>query len=146
MLYHLCIKYRKHTECWITVWTVWFLHIRFCFLSTNNIWNMIIGWPFHERTIIKLHVAYGCETWPSRLTDEQRLMVFENGVMSKIFWSYTEEVTGGRKICLIMIFLNKYCLCLLNENDKRDKRVARMRKRVIHKAFLLENLKEEDNF
>jgi len=30
-------------------------------------------------------VAYGCETWPSRLMNEQRLNVFENGVMRKIF-------------------------------------------------------------
>ena len=33
---------------------------------------------FDERTtrIITPRVAYGCETWPSRLTDKQRLKVF----------------------------------------------------------------------
>jgi hypothetical protein len=30
-------------------------------------------------------VAYGCETWPSRMTDEQKLKFFENVVMRKIF-------------------------------------------------------------
>jgi len=40
---------------------------------------------FEERTIIRPDVAYGCETWPSRLTDEQRLKIFEIGVMRKIF-------------------------------------------------------------
>jgi hypothetical protein len=46
---------------------------------------MIFGWSFDERIIIKTDVAYGCETWPSVLTDEHRLKVFGNGVMRKIF-------------------------------------------------------------
>jgi len=41
--------------------------------------------------------AYGCVTWPPMLTDEHMLKVFENGVMRKIFWSNTEEVTWGWK-------------------------------------------------
>jgi len=54
------------------------------FLSASNILFIL---PFDGRTIITPHVAYGCETWPSMLTDEQKLKVLENGVMRKIFWS-----------------------------------------------------------
>jgi len=38
-----------------------------------------------ERTIITADVAYACERRPSSLTDEQKLKVFENEVMRKIF-------------------------------------------------------------
>ena len=57
----------------------------FVFCRHIAVLNILFGWPFGDRTIITPDVAYGCDTWPSRLTDEQRLKVFESGVMRKIF-------------------------------------------------------------
>jgi hypothetical protein len=37
------------------------------------------------RTIILLVVLYGCETWCLTLREEQRLRVFENRVLRRIF-------------------------------------------------------------
>ncbi|KAJ4441369.1 hypothetical protein ANN_11224 [Periplaneta americana] len=39
-------------------------------------------------------LLYGCETWTLNLRDEQRLRVFENKVLRKIFAAKTDEVTG----------------------------------------------------
>jgi hypothetical protein len=39
-------------------------------------------------------VLYGYETWPVTLREEQRLRVFENMVLRRIFWSKREEMTG----------------------------------------------------
>jgi hypothetical protein len=38
---------------------------------------------------------YGCETWSLTLREEQRLRVFENRVLRRIFGPKTDEVTGG---------------------------------------------------
>jgi hypothetical protein len=53
---------------------------------------------------IKIHktehlpvVLYGCETWPLALRDEQKLRVFENEVLKKMFGPRRDEVTGGRR-------------------------------------------------
>jgi hypothetical protein len=45
------------------------------------------------RTIILPFVLYGCETWSVTLREEQRLRVFENRVLRRIFGSYRDEVT-----------------------------------------------------
>ncbi|KAJ4438918.1 hypothetical protein ANN_14872 [Periplaneta americana] len=60
--------------------------------------------PFHltdmieakalETRIILPVVLYGCETWTLTLREEQRLRVFENKVLSKIFGAKRDEVTG----------------------------------------------------
>jgi hypothetical protein len=39
-------------------------------------------------------VSYGCETWSLTLRKEQRLRVFENRVLRRIFGSKTDEATG----------------------------------------------------
>jgi len=44
--YRLCIKCRKSTECWITIWTVWFLYINFCFPSLNSSFKHSIWMAF----------------------------------------------------------------------------------------------------
>jgi hypothetical protein len=46
------------------------------------------------RTIILPVVSYGCETWSLTLRDKQRLWVFENRVLRKIFGPKRDEVTG----------------------------------------------------
>ena len=51
------------------------------------------------KTIILPVVLYGCETWSLTLRGEQRLRVFENKVLKKIFGSKRDEITGeGRKL------------------------------------------------
>jgi hypothetical protein len=46
-------------------------------------------------------VLYGCETWSLTLREEQRLGVFENRVLRRIFGPKRDEVRGEwRKFCL----------------------------------------------
>jgi hypothetical protein len=46
------------------------------------------------RTIILPVVLYGCETWSLTVREEQRLRVFENRVLRRIFGPKRDEVTG----------------------------------------------------
>jgi hypothetical protein len=46
------------------------------------------------RTIILPGVLYGCETWSLTLREEQRLRVFENRVLRRIFEPKRDEATG----------------------------------------------------
>ena len=46
------------------------------------------------RTIILPLDLYGCETWSLTLREELRLMVFENGVLRRIFGPKRNEVIG----------------------------------------------------
>jgi len=46
------------------------------------------------RTMILPVVLYGCGTWSLTLREEQRLRVFENRVLRKIFGPRRVEVTG----------------------------------------------------
>jgi hypothetical protein len=46
------------------------------------------------RSII-LPVLYGCETWSLTLREEQRLRVFENRVLRRIFGPKRDEATGA---------------------------------------------------
>jgi len=45
------------------------------------------------RTIILPVVLYGCETWSLTLREEQRLRVFENRVLRKVYGPKRDEVT-----------------------------------------------------
>jgi hypothetical protein len=55
------------------------------------------------KTIILPVVLYGCETWSLTLREEQRLRVFEDRVLRRIFGPKSGEVTGGwRKLCRLM--------------------------------------------
>ena len=49
------------------------------------------------RTIILPVVLYGCETWSLTLREEQRLRVFENRVLRRIFGPKRDEVMGMEK-------------------------------------------------
>ena len=46
------------------------------------------------KSIILPVVLYGCETWSLTLREEQRLRVFENKVLRKIFEAKRDEITG----------------------------------------------------
>jgi hypothetical protein len=58
---------------------------QFCLYYQITVLYTLFELPFDEGTIITPDIAYGCETWPSVLTDEERLKVIENGVLRKIF-------------------------------------------------------------
>jgi hypothetical protein len=47
-----------------------------------------------SRTVVLPVVLYGCETWSLTLREEQRLKVFENSVLRRIFGPKRDEVTG----------------------------------------------------
>jgi hypothetical protein len=46
----------------------------------------------HYKTAVLPVVLYGCETWTLTLREEQRLRVFENRVLRRIFGSKKDEV------------------------------------------------------
>jgi hypothetical protein len=50
------------------------------------------------KTVILPAVLYGCETWPLTLKEEQRLWVFENRVLRRIFGPKREEDGSWRKL------------------------------------------------
>jgi hypothetical protein len=50
------------------------------------------------KTVIFPVVLYGCETWSLSLTEEQRLRVFENRVLRRIFGPKREEDESWRKL------------------------------------------------
>jgi hypothetical protein len=60
------------------------------FLSTSKKVKIII-----DNAIILPVVLYGCETWYLTLRKEDRLRVFENKVLRRIFGPKRNEVTGG---------------------------------------------------
>ncbi|KAJ4448853.1 hypothetical protein ANN_00244 [Periplaneta americana] len=49
-------------------------------------------------------VLYDCETWTLTLREEQRLRVFENKVLRKIFGAKRNEVTGEHRTARIAFF------------------------------------------
>jgi hypothetical protein len=52
------------------------------------------------RTIILPVVLYGCETWSLTLREEQRLRVFDNRVLKRIFGPKRDDATGKwRRLC-----------------------------------------------
>jgi hypothetical protein len=44
--------------------------------------------------IMERSVLYGCETWSLTLREEQRLRVFENRVLRRIYWPKRDEAAG----------------------------------------------------
>jgi hypothetical protein len=48
-----------------------------------------------RKTIILSVVLYGCETWSLTLREEQRLRVFEDRALRKIFGPKREQVSGS---------------------------------------------------
>jgi hypothetical protein len=50
------------------------------------------------KSVICSVVLFGCETWSVTLTEEQRLTVFENMLLRKIFRPKRQDVTVVRKV------------------------------------------------
>jgi len=73
-------------------------------------------------------VLYGCETWPLTLREEQRLRLFENRVLRRIFGSETDEVTGEWRrihneelfdLCCSPKVILFFGPCIFNNEDKK---------------------------
>jgi hypothetical protein len=62
------------------------------------------------KTIILTVVLYGCETWSLTLREGQRLKVFENKVLTRIFGPKRDEVTGDGENCIMRSFIT-FTLC-----------------------------------
>jgi hypothetical protein len=63
-------------------------NILFCRLLSKNTEIRVY------RTIILPVILYGCATWSLTLREEQRLGVFKNRVLRRIFGPKRDEVTG----------------------------------------------------
>jgi hypothetical protein len=61
------------------------------------------------KTVILPIGLYGCETWSFTLREEQRLRVFENRVLRRIFGTKSEE-DGSWENCIMMNFI----ICILH--------------------------------
>jgi hypothetical protein len=57
------------------------------------------------KTIILPVVLYGCETWSLTLREEDRLRVFENRVLRRIFGPKSDDVTGDWRSCIVRSFI-----------------------------------------
>jgi hypothetical protein len=68
--------------------TIWSRNFSFLVYCPKNIKIRIY------KSIILTVVLYGCETWSLTLKVEQRLSVFENNVLRRIFGPKRDEVTG----------------------------------------------------
>jgi hypothetical protein len=51
------------------------------------------------KTVTLPFVLFGCETWSLTLREEQKLRVFENGVLRRIFGPKRKEDRSWRKLC-----------------------------------------------
>jgi hypothetical protein len=63
------------------------------------------------KTIILPVVLYVCETWSLTVREEQKLRVFENRVLRRIFGPKKDGVTGGWRNCITRSFI----ICTLRE-------------------------------
>jgi hypothetical protein len=51
-------------------------------------------------------VLYGCETWSLALREEERLRLFDNRLLRRIFGPKRDEVTGGWRNVHNVLFAN----------------------------------------
>jgi hypothetical protein len=57
------------------------------------------------KTIILPEVLYGCETWSLTVREENKLRVFENRVLRRIFGPKRDRATGGGESCITRSFI-----------------------------------------
>jgi hypothetical protein len=91
-------------------------------------------------TIILPLVLYGFETWSLTLREEQRLRVFENRVLRRVFGPKRDEVTGKwRRLHneeLNDLYSSPKIIQVVKSRRMRwTGHVARRRKREVHTGF-----------
>jgi hypothetical protein len=94
-------------------------------------------------------VLYECETWFLTLREEQRLRVFENRVLRRIFGPKRDEVTGdGRKLHneeLHNLYSSPNIIRMIKSRRMRwAGHVARIRRREMHVGYRWGSQKERD--
>jgi hypothetical protein len=102
------------------------------------------------RSIILPVVLYGCETWSLTLREEQRLTVFENRVLRRIFEPKRDEVTGKwrrlHKEELTDLYSSPNIIQVIKFRRMRwVGHVARMGEREVHTGFWWGDLREGDH-
>jgi hypothetical protein len=102
------------------------------------------------RTAVLPVVLYGCETWSLTLRDEERLRVFENRALRRIFGPKRDEETGEwRRLHneeLNDLYSSPNIIRVITSRRMRwAGHVARMGKREVHTGFWSGNLRESDH-
>jgi hypothetical protein len=102
------------------------------------------------KTIILPVVLYGCKTWSLALREENRLRVFENRVLRRIFGPKRDEAIGGWRKLHNGELHNLYCSSsIIGIIKSRRMRwaghVACMGRRGMHIGFWRESQKERDH-
>jgi hypothetical protein len=92
-------------------------------------------------------MACGCKTWPSWLTDEQWLKIFENGVMRRMGWwgKYFDQTRrkwqGAVNICLIRIFMtfapDQMLFVFIKWRKMRGGKIVAHTRGEMHKVFFM---------
>jgi hypothetical protein len=102
------------------------------------------------RTTILPVALYGCETGAVTLREEQRLRVFENRVLRRIFGPKRDEVTEDwrrlRNEELNGLYSSPHIIRVIKSRRMRwTGHVARMGKREMHTGFWSGDLREGDH-
>ena len=72
-----------------------------------------------QRTIFFPVVLYGCETWSLKFREEQRMRVFENKVLRRIFGPRRDKVSGEWRIYIVRGLLTcKILLTIYHSGDQ----------------------------
>jgi hypothetical protein len=93
-------------------------------------------------------VLYGCETWSLTLMVKQKLKVFENMVLRRIFGLKRDDVIGGRRKLHKEEPHNLYALPNTIIKSRRmtwTGDVAHIGRRGMHAAFWCDSHKERDH-
>jgi hypothetical protein len=102
------------------------------------------------RTIILPVVLYGCAIWSLTVREEQRLRVFENRVLRRIFGPKRDEATGewrrlhNKELNDLYSSLNIIRL-IKSRRVEWAGHVAHIGKREVHTGFWWGDLKEADH-
>jgi hypothetical protein len=102
------------------------------------------------KIIILPVVLYGCKTWSLILREENRLRVFQNRVLRRIFGPKRDEVTGDWRKLHNDEFHKVYSSPNINRMIKSRRmrwagNVARMGERVMHIGYWWESQKDREH-